>query len=268
MTPDIQPRDVRFGLSAELPRHWHGGDPYVTHFFNGLSLMFPEGERFFMDAVRHYRDRLTDPTLRRQVQGFLGQEGVHAREHERYNRVLAAQGYPVDAMERFVRRGVGMDRRLPFLWQLAMTCALEHFTAIFADAVLRDPRLFADAHPAMARLWRWHALEEAEHKAVAYDVYRTVAPGWRGYFRRIAAMLWVSVGFALQVVLHECWLVRTDGLLWKLRARRRAARFFWVQPGLLRTGLRHYLAYYRRGFHPWQIDSRDVVARARLEYAT
>lgn len=267
MRPTIQPRDIDFDLHADLPRHWHGGDPYVTQFFNGLSLMFPDGERFFMDAVRHYQDRITDPVLQREVRGFLGQEGIHAREHRHYNRVLAEQGYPAEKIEAFVRYWVGVDRKLPPLWQLAMTCALEHFTAVFADIVLRDPRMFEEAHPTMARLWRWHALEEAEHKAVAFDVYRTVAPGFGGYLRRITIMLWVTFGFAAQVILHESWLLRSEGLLWKLRARRRAVRYMWVKPGLLRAGLRQYLAYYRRNFHPWQIDSTDVVERARAEYA-
>jgi predicted metal-dependent hydrolase len=266
MRPEIRPRDVDFDL-GELPRHWHGGDPYVTHFFNGLSLMFPEGERFFMDAVRRYQDRVTDPQLKCEVRGFLGQEGIHAREHRRYNALLEQQGYPARAIERFVARGVAFDRKLPPLWQLAMTCALEHFTAVFADVILRDPRLFARAHPAMARLWRWHALEEAEHKAVAYDVYQTVAPGLRGYLRRVTVMLYVTFGFAAQTLVHESWLLRSEGLLWKLRARRRAFRYLWVKPGFLRTGLRHYLAYYRRDFHPSQVGSADAIERARLEYA-
>jgi predicted metal-dependent hydrolase len=264
---EIHPRDMEFGLSPDLPRHWHGGDPYVTQFFNGLSLMFPDGERFFMDAVRHYQDRVTDPALRQQVRGFLGQEGIHAREHRAYNRMLATQGYPAAAIERFVARFVDLDRKTPRLWQLAMTCALEHFTAVFADVMLRDPRVLADAHPTMARLWRWHALEEAEHKAVAFDVYRTVAPGLGGYLLRILVMFLVTLGFSLQVMLHESWLLRSEGLFWKIRARRAAFRFLWVTPGVLPAGLRHYLAYYRRDFHPWQIDSADLIERARLEYA-
>ena len=268
MRPEIQIRNIDFDLPENLPRHWHGGDPYVTSFFNGLSLMFPDGEKFFVDSVRRYQNRITDPVLREEVRGFCGQEGMHGREHRRYNELLERQGYPIRAIDRFLQWGIRQDRKLPPRWQLAMTVALEHFTAVFADVVLRDPRMFRDAHPAMRRLWTWHALEEAEHKAVAFDVYRTIAPGLAGYLRRVLVMLWVTLGFGLQIVIHESWLLRSEGLFWKLRARRHAFRYFFVEPGLLRAGLSHYLAFYRPSFHPWQIDSGDVVARWRAEYAT
>ncbi len=265
--PEIRPRNITFELPADLPRHWHGGDAYVTSFFNGLSLLFPEGERFFMDSVRRYQDRITDPKLREDVRGFVGQEGIHGREHRRYNEILARQGYPVAAIDRMVEVGLKLDRMLPAKWQLALTCALEHFTAVFADVVLRDPRLFADAHPALARLWHWHALEEAEHKSVAFDVYRTVAPGLGGYLRRVIVMLYTTLAFAAQIFVNEAWLVRHDGMFWKLRARRRAFRYLFVEPGLLRQGLRGYLRYYRPDFHPWQLDNSEVIAHWKSGYA-
>ncbi|MGH7896478.1 MAG: metal-dependent hydrolase [Candidatus Binatia bacterium] len=265
--PEITTRNLDFALSPDLPRYWHGGDPFITHFFNGLSVMFPEGERFFMDAVRRYVPRISDPKLREDVRGFLGQEGIHAREHERYNRMLAEQGYPIAKMERLLELGIRMDRKWPPKWQLAMTCALEHFTAVFADVVLRDPRILADAHPTMARLWRWHAIEETEHKAVAFDVYRAVAPGLGGYLRRVIMMAIVSVLFGLQILIHQLWLVWHDGLLWKIRARRRAFRFFWKDPGFLKQGLRLYLVYYRRDFHPWRHDNSELVERWKADYS-
>jgi predicted metal-dependent hydrolase len=265
--PPIQPRNINFDLPADLPRHWHSGDPYITGFFNGLSLMFPEGERFFMDSVRHYQDRITDPRLREEVRGFLGQEGIHAREHRHYNEILEAQGYPAAKLERFVAWSVALDRKLPAKWQLAITAALEHFTAIFAELVLGDARYFRDAHPAMQRLWTWHALEEAEHKAVAFDVYQTVAPGRIGYLRRVSVMMMVTVLFLLEIFLHESILVHRDGMLWKLRARKKAFRYLWTDPGFLSHGMRHYLRYYRHDFHPWQRDSSDLVERWKAQYA-
>jgi len=264
--PEIRPRNIAFELPSDLPRHWHSGDPYITNFFNGLSLMFPEGERFFMDSVRHFQNRITEPSLREEVRGFLGQEGIHAREHDRYNELLEAQGYPAKKLERLVAWGVGLDRRMPPKWQLAMTCALEHFTAIFAELVLGEPAFFRGAHPAMARLWRWHALEEAEHKAVAFDVYQAVAPGFWGYLRRIFVMAFVTVLFGLEILIHESVLVHHDGLFWKLRARRKALRFFWSDPGFLVRGMEHYFRYYRRDFHPWQRDSSGLVARWKQQY--
>jgi len=263
----IHGRNLDFGLTPNLPRYWHGGDPYITHFFNGLSLMFPEGERFFMDTVRYFQDRITDPQLREDVCGFLGQEGIHCREHRRYNDMLAAQGYPVEAIEGFVRLGVMVAWLFPREWQLALTCALEHFTAVFTDSLLRDPRMLRDAHPAFARLWRWHALEETEHKSIAFDVYQTISPGLSGYLRRVLVMMFTTVGFAVQVLVHQSWLVHHDGLLWRIRERRGARRYLWKDPGLLRGGLQHYLSYYHHDFHPWQLDNSDLVERWKSHYA-
>ena len=229
--------------------------------------MFPEGERFFVDSVRRFQADITDPRLKDEVRAFCGQEGIHAREHRHYNELLEAQGYPVRKLERLVEWGVSIDRKMSAKYQLAITCALEHFTAMFAEIVLGDPRCFADAHPAMRKLWTWHALEESEHKAVAYDVYQTVTPGFDGYLRRIFAMAVATVLFLLQIVVHESVLVRHDGVFWSLKARKPFFRFLWQSPGFMRLGLRHYFRYYRRDFHPWQHDSKDLVDRWKTEYA-
>jgi uncharacterized protein len=236
------------------------------HFFNGLSITFPAGERFFIDSVRRFQGEITDPKLREDIRGFAGQEGIHGREHEHFNRWLGERGYPVEAMERMIEWGIRLDRRWPAKWQLAMTCALEHFTAIFADVILRDPRMLEGAHPAVVPLWKWHAIEETEHKAVAYDVYQAVAPGLGGYVRRVTMMAIVTLLFIVQIVVNQSWLLRHDGKLWKLRERRNAFRYFWKKPGLMRKGMRHYLAYYRRDFHPWQLDNSALVERWKAEY--
>jgi uncharacterized protein len=265
--PDIRPRNIEFELTEDLPRHWHSGDPFITHFFNGLSLMFPEGERFFMDSVRRFQGEITDPKLRENVRGFLAQEGIHGREHRRMNDLLEHWGYPVKKIDAWLERGLRFDRMLGTKWQLAMTCALEHFTAIFADIALSDSRLFDGAHPEFARLWRWHAVEETEHKAVAFDVYKTVAPGLIGYLRRVVVMAITSVLFVLQIAIHAFLLERHDGVAGNFRGRRRATRFFWKDPGFIPMGLRPYLRYYSPGFHPWQHDNGVLVERWKAQYA-
>src|SRR3546814_1673082 len=67
--------------------------------------------------------------------------------------------------------------------QLAGTCALEHFTATLAHAILSDPAHLAGAETEAQRMWRWHAIEEIEHKAVAYDTL-LLAMRDRTHFRR------------------------------------------------------------------------------------
>lgn len=161
----------------DVPRHWLAGSAAATHIANGANLLFPAGERFFVRAVRHYLPELEkDPAraeLSARVRGFFGQEGRHAQAHERFFDRLRAQGYPIDDfLARYEKVAYGLiERASPPALRLATTVALEHFTAILAeDAIGGGAAGLAFAHPAVRQLLEWHALEEIEHKAVAFDV--------------------------------------------------------------------------------------------------
>src|SRR6476660_9560275 len=92
-------RDLRFDLDTADLRSWHPEGLHVAHFFNALSIFFPEGEQFFIESVRHYRDEIASPALARDVKGFIGQEAMHSREHRRYNAALARLGLPIEELE-------------------------------------------------------------------------------------------------------------------------------------------------------------------------
>jgi predicted metal-dependent hydrolase len=262
-------RDLRFAPDDVDLRAWHPEGLHVAHFFNALSIFFPEGERFFIESVRHYREQIDSPALARDVRGFVGQEAMHGREHRRYNEALARLGLPVAELEQRVADYLDAVRgRTSPEEQLAVTIALEHFTAIMADALLRDARVLGDADPRLAAIWRWHAIEETEHKAVAYDVYHRVAgEGTRAYLRRALIMLIASADFWMRVIRYHFRLVRADGAAGDLRGWWRFLRWGFVSPGGLRGLARPWLAYFRRDFHPWQHDNSAHVARWRAAYA-
>ena len=265
----IPRRDIRFELDRRDVRSWHPDGLHVAHFFNALSLFFPEGESFFIDSVRHYRDRIQSPSLAADVQGFLGQEAMHSREHKRYNAALAAAGLPAKELDSELRAMLDEIRaRFSPAQALAMTIALEHFTAIMADVALGDERILAGADERFAAVWRWHAIEETEHKAVAYDVYReVVGDDWRAYLRRVVVMLVVTVGFWFDVARFHFRLVRADGAAGDLRGWWRLFRFHWINPGGMRRIWRLWLEYFRPGFHPWHLDNRDYVEAWKAAYA-
>jgi uncharacterized protein len=268
--PDIARRDLRFDTLEHCDlRGWHPEGLHVAHFFNALSIFFPKGETFFIDSVRHFADRVRSPRLRRDVSGFVGQEAMHSREHRRYNRALAQAGLPVAALKQALARRLALVRSLTSPEeQLAITIALEHFTAIMADVALDAGGVFAGADPRMTAVWRWHAIEETEHKAVAYDVYAEVTAGTRSaYWRRVRVMLLTTLTFWTLVFLYHLRLVRADGALWDVRGWGRLVRFLWLRPGVLRRLLRPWLAYFRADFHPWQHDNRDLVADWKASYA-
>ena len=262
-------RDIRFDLDTADLRSWHPAGLHVAHFFNALSIFFPEGEKFFIDSVRHYRDQIESPSLLDDVQGFVGQEAMHSREHRRYNAALERMGLPIAELEGRVKDYLETVReRTNPEERLAVTIALEHFTAIMAHTILSDERLLTDADPHLAAIWRWHAVEETEHKAVAYDVYRAaVGEGTRAWVQRSVIMLLVTIDFWLRVLRYHFRLVRADGALGDLGGWWRLFRWLWLSPGGMRQLVRPWLAYFRREFHPWQHDNSNHVERWKAAYA-
>lgn len=259
-------RDIRFALPPERACDWHVEGVPVTHFFNALSLLFPAGERFFMDSVRHYRDRIDDPELQKQVLGFIGQEAMHTREHVEYNDLLEAAGLPANKLDARLRSILNVARKvLPPALQLAQTVALEHYTAMLADMLLADTSNRIDGSvEGYKQMWLWHALEETEHKSVSFDVWnRVIEPGPARYLMRTGTMLATTVLF---------WLIVFDfhvRLMWRDRRRAGAYRGQWRLIRFL-FGPRHgvflgialeWLRFFKPGFHPWNHDNRVHLER-------
>ncbi|MGE8496081.1 MAG: metal-dependent hydrolase [Pseudomonas sp.] len=260
----IRPRHMDFDLPKPLPRHWHSGDAFKSHLFDAMSVLFPDGERFFIDSVRHFRDRIDDPVLKEQIRGFIGQEGHHSREHLEYSDRLRELGYDIETIERRAQARIRYtQKRFSPQRQLAATAALEHITAIMADGLLKDARYMAGAHPTMARLWRWHALEETEHKAVAFDVYNQVC-GSRRLLRR--AMLMGTFFFILDTTRGLVHMLKRDGLLWNWRVWRDGLRWSWGKDGVFRPLLKTYRDFFRQDFHPWQHDNLALLYQVRNEF--
>lgn len=252
---EIRPRAPRLTFDAELPRHWLGGSAVATHMANGVNLLFPAGERMFVRSMRRYLDGLDDAELRARVRGFFGQEGQHARAHERYFRVLEAQGYAIGPFLKFYERlayGV-IERLAPPLLRLSVTVALEHYTAIMAELALRERML--DAAPrAMRELLLWHAAEEIEHKSVAFDVLARVEPS---YALRMAGLVVATACLA------GFWAAATGTLLWQDRDRGATLADLRAQqrerPVVRRVFLRGIREYVRRDFHPAQNDNLHLA---------
>src|SRR5438445_3292787 len=199
LTRSIPTRPMEFDAWLDdLPRHFAAdGDIVMSHVLAVLSAVFPDGEDYFVRSVAAVRDRITDPRLRENVEGFIGQESMHGREHRALNERLAELGYPTRAIGTYVRRLTAFRERFQNeKANLAVTAALEHYTATLAETLLTDPEARAEiGHDAVRDLLMWHALEESEHKAVAFDVYKRVG----GTERMRVAMMWlVHLNFLLE----------------------------------------------------------------------
>jgi uncharacterized protein len=268
-TPRIVRRDLHFDMQADIPRYWLDGDAHKTRYFDALSLMFPDGERFFIDSVRTYRpDIAGDTALDAAVGGFIGQEAMHSREHLVYNERLQGQGVDAYGLMQIVKNVQDQRARtLPPIGQLALTICLEHFTAMLADHLLRHPGALRKADPRMAAIWRWHALEETEHKAVAFDVYQRVGgSSFKRWRRRCRAMCWVTMLFTYRTWQFMWRLSKTDGTRRDWRGWLRLIGFLFVHPAPITRIGGQWLKWFLPGFHPWKHDNRDLMEATSRDY--
>lgn len=263
----VLPRDIRFDVEPARSGHWLAGDPVGTAVFNALSLTFPDGERLFMDAVRNYRGQLTGKLLE-DAKGFIAQEAIHSREHHGLNGAIDRSKYPVAEIEAQIRERTNFARTRGPMAMLVSTIALEHFTAMMADMHMAHPELFDGAAPDIERMWRWHAMEETEHKAVAYDVFMAVTKDWspfQRYLVRCRAMVFVTIMFTRNICRYAARLLEADGYAPEA-ALKAVKAYVWDKPGIFKRGWKTYFAWYRPGFHPWDHDNRSELSAWKAEF--
>lgn len=263
----ITPRDRRFGRGLKQDRWWMGGDPIGTAFYNALSVTFPRGEAYFVESVRAFREG-TPPKLEKEINAFIKQEVVHSREHVSFNKRVVDAGYDVRKLEQDVIDSLEEIKGRPAIVDLAATMALEHFTAILAHELLADPRHLAQADEQSRELWRWHALEEIEHKGVAYDTWLHATRDWSRFKRwrlKSLLMLLVTKRFFHHRTTGILELLRQDGLTGP-KVWARMAWYAFGKPGMVRKILGAWISYFLPGFHPWNHDDRKLIALADSEY--
>ena len=262
----ITPRDRRFGRGLKQDRWWMAGDPVATAFYNALSATFPKGEAFFVESVRMFRDG-TPPKLAAEIKAFVTQEVMHSREHVQFNKRALEAGYDLSGLEARVEWRLSITRARPPIVNLAATMCLEHFTAILANQLLGNPRHLAKADAENAALWRWHSIEEIEHKGVAYDTWLHATRDWPRSKRwkvKWKVMLFTTRNFVMDRSLGTIELLRQDGIT-GVRAWARMLWFAWVRPGMLRKILGAWVSFFMPGFHPWKHDDRALIASAERQ---
>ena len=256
----IKIRKPNFDLEKDLAHDWFNGSAFNTGFENSFSLLFPLGEKAFIESVRHFQKEIKDPKLLDEMSSFYAQESVHRKEHQKYNELLCElRGYDLEHLTRSqVKRHQYRYAQLNPYQRLASTVAAEHLTAIFANDLLRDKDHFGLSGKEVTKLWYWHALEETEHKAVAFDVYEAVGGSLK--MRRRALLL--ASYFILKDTFRGIFIMlKQDGQLIKIRTLIDAVNFLLIKPGVLRKAFIPWLQFFRKDFHPWQTDNRDMITQ-------
>ncbi len=256
----ITPRDRRFGRDTAPTRLWHGGSVEATAIYNALSSTFPIGEAYFVESVRAFREG-TPPKLAEEIKAFTTQEVIHSREHDAFNRRAAEAGYDLSKLEQRVEERLAVARARAPIASVAATMALEHFTAILAHQLLKNPRHLEGADTESAELWRWHSCEEIEHKGVANDTWLWATRDWTRWKRwkvKAKIMLYVTRNFLVDRTAGSLELMRQDGVT-GLKAWSRLLWYLWVRPAMFRKIAGAWLNFFLPGFHPWNEDDRYLL---------
>lgn len=264
----ITPRDRRFGRDSAQKRWWLNNDPIASTFHDALSVTFPKGEAFFVESVKAFREGAS-PKLSAEIRSFVMQEVMHSREHVAFNNRVIDAGYDISALEKVVEDSLALTKDRPAILNLAVTMALEHYTAMLAHQMLANPKYFQGIDPDLKAMWDWHAIEEIEHKGVAYDTWLHATRDWTAWKRwKVKAIMMIVMS---EIFWPARWngtleLLRQDGLTgWKVKAR--LAWYLFGTPGMVRRMIPSFIGYFLPGFHPWNHDDRALIAKVDSDYA-
>lgn len=252
----IKPRRMAFDTQSPMNKFAFKNNSLISTFFYALSALFPDGERFFIHSVRNYQDQIKDETLKEQISGFIGQEAHHGMSHEALNQAITNMGFPLDRIVGKLHKRVDFLKNFSHGRQLALTVAMEHFTASLAEFLLKNPEVLADADPTVRKMLLWHSVEEIEHKSVAFDVYRAHV---NNEFLRKRVMVISMISLFSRLAMYQVWLLRSQRHFPSWREWKEAAVFFWGAKGLLRDNMKGLAKFFKTGFHPSEIDQNYLV---------
>ena len=253
--PQFNPKAIR--------RHYFANSPVMSHLLTALSSTFPIGEQFFVHSVRNVRDKVKDEKLQAQIAAFIGQEAMHSKAHAEFNDAWRKEDYNLDRFQAWLGRKDSYVKNLHPKIQLAITCAFEHFTALLGGYILRHPEVLSTLDDDAVKLWVWHAIEEIEHRSVAFDVYQAVYGDDK---IRKMIMRSVTTGFASLTFYSASRLFMQDR---KKSLPKVGGNLFgsYLLAKMLIQMLPEYLSYYKKDFHPSDIDYTEIVQYWKVRLA-
>jgi len=257
-SPDIEPRHLRFSVPENPEKYWHSGSDIKTYHFNALAIFLPQLEKMLVLSLKKARQEVHSPTLKSEVASLVAQEAIHGRAFANYCQQIVFTQYacPKHYSLWFFRGLAGLLNRFSSTFHYSLSAAGEHFTAIAADLFLRNPKWFKDVPPAHSAIWRWHCIEEIEHKSVAFDVFEETNGR---YFIRIIGMLMMSLFFILLYVKPIWFMMKQDKKHKDIHFYRRSFQYYWGTDGLFRALAKPYWDYFKPSFHPSKHQNDDLI---------
>ncbi|TDU25847.1 hypothetical protein DFR24_4292 [Panacagrimonas perspica] len=249
---------------------WSRTCPEFAVFINALALHIPHFERYLIKAMRAAREHITDPKLRRDMTAIIGQEAHHAKNFLLFNAALARRYPKVGRHDAEAAKDFADRAEKDSLKQLVgFTAGYETFTFLAGIIILKNyERWFADSDPTLKAMWMWHQVEEIEHGAVAFDVYKQLY-GQHEWYRKWT-ILHALTHIAVQTLKTYPHMAKVEG--WLRNPFKGAAKLWFCVHMLLRL-LHAALPVFRRNYdprkHPIATTAQDPiqVAWRRFEAA-
>jgi predicted metal-dependent hydrolase len=200
----ITVRTMKFDVPSADEFHplYIAGNAPLSYSHTALGLYVAYLEPFLVKSMRKVFDQIGDDALREDVDRFCLQEAQHYQRHVDFNKVVIAHGYP------------GLEQRIGTLrrdFERFHAEASDQFCIGYAEGFESYTRQSAlqmfelgvydhhrTTHP-FGDLFKWHMLEEIEHRNVAFDLYEYL---YGDYFFR-ARMCWTAQSHMLRFF-HDC----------------------------------------------------------------
>lgn len=242
----------------QVPKYWYDQDPAHTHYFTGLSTLFPEGESYFVRSVRALREKVqSNEKLDRDIGAFIGQEAMHSKEHHAFHESAQQYGLDPESLENVT--GIilkTIEKFFPKKWNLLVTVGLEHFTAVLVVYMMQTVNEKMNDET-IQKLWLWHSVEETEHKAVAYDMYEYLyGKGLDAYIPRVAIFSFSLMLITVMSHGYQIVLMTRDKQLLNVRSWAKFGQFAFHS---YRKLIPQFSSYYRMDFHPNETDETALV---------
>lgn len=247
-----------------IPKYWCANDPAMTHYFTGLSTLFPEGESYFVRSVRALREHAKlNEALDREISAFIGQEAMHSKEHHAFHISAQQHGMNPESLEKVT--GIvlkGLEKVFSKKWNLLVTVGLEHYTAVLVVCMMETVNEYM-TDKTIRDLWLWHSVEETEHKAVAFDLYEYLyGNGLNAYLPRVTIFTLSLILITGLSTIYQIVLMKRDKQLSNLKTWQ---NFFNFAAKQYKTFIPKFFEYYRYDFHPNQTNEKNLVATTKIK---
>jgi uncharacterized protein len=260
---DFPVRKFRFEFEAAEPETavWSQSSELFSLFANAFTLHVPYFEKYLVRSMMAARKKIDDPALKRDVDAIIGQEAHHAESFIAFNELLKRRFPKAKALEDHAKDG--FKQRLKnddFKRMVGFTAGYETFTFLAGMLFLdKYDEWMADSDPKVKALWVWHQVEEVEHAAVAFDVYKYFFGDDEAFRRKmVLSAFWHIASETFKAYIHMC---RIEG--WFSNPWRAAkafgfissvmAKMVWITRPVMQSG-------YHPGRHPLATTKQNEIA--------